>query len=89
MKKENQAIHGLTDGTGLFWSLRSLVKPSRDITLTPEKGVFVAEEMAVDSMVRSQQEHIPKRTPHQTYGIGGQLAQIYTQTLGREFAILA
>jgi hypothetical protein len=89
MKKENQSIHGLTDGTGLFWSLRSLIKPSRDITLNPEQGVFVAEADTAESMVRTQQEQSPKHVPHHTYRIGGQLAQIYTQTLGREFAILA
>lgn len=89
MKKENQSIHGLTDGSGLFWSLRSLVKPSRDITLNPEKGIFVAENAEVEPMVPTQQEEQTKRAQHQTYGIGGQLAQIYTQTLGREFAVLA
>lgn len=89
MKKKHPSIHGLSDGKGLFWSLRSLVKPSRDITLSPEKGVFVAAEAEVEPMVRSQHEQSAKRAPHQTYGIGGQLAQIYTQSLGREFAILA
>lgn len=89
MKNENKAIHGLSDGKGLFWSLRSLVSPSRDITLAPEEGVFVAETVDTEIQRNTSPKPAGSRKSHHTYGIGGQLAQIYTQTLGREFAALA
>lgn len=88
MKKNNQSIHGLSDGKGLFWSLRSLINPSRDITLNPNDGVFEEEHVEVQTPVRQYRKQAPVKSPHQTYSIGGQVAQIYTQTLGREFAIL-
>jgi len=89
MKNEDKSIHGLSDGKGLFWSLRSLVSPTRDITLTPEDGVFVAEQSETEIERTVPPKPVAKRPAHHTYKIGGQLAQIYTQTLGREFAVLA
>ena len=88
MKKNNQSIHGLSDGTGLFWSLRSFISPSRDITLNPKEGVFEEEQDESQTPVRQYRKRTPPKSAHQTYSIGGQVAQIYTQTLGRQFAIL-
>ena len=89
MKNKSQSIHGLSDGKGLFWSLRSLVSSTRDITLTPEDGVFSAEHSESEIEPLLSPKPSAKRSVHHTYKVGGQLAQIYTQTLGREFAILA
>ena len=89
MKNQDKSIHGLSDGKGFFWSLRSLVSPTRDITLTPEDGVFIAASSETELDPMPAPKPFSKRPAHQTYKIGGQLAQIYTQTLGREFAILA
>ena len=91
MTAENKSsIHGLSDGRSVFWALRSLLVPRRDIDLAPEDGVFEAQPVEAEAAkvepptVRSQRtvgDHA-----HHTYLVGGQMTPIYQQHSGRRFA---
>ena len=91
MTTENKSsIHGLSDGRGVFWALRSLLVPSRDVDLAPEDGVFEAQpveaEMAKVERPTVRSQPPAKNQAHHTYLVGGQMTPIYQQHSGRRFA---
>ncbi len=94
MKSDKQTlVHGLSDGRGVFWALRSLLVPSRDVDFVAEKGIFeptvhTVSEQSTPVTTRVSGTSKANKT-HQTYLNHGQVIPIYTQTLGTQFAVQA
>ena len=91
MNSDKQRLaHGLSDGRGMFWALRSLLVPGRNVDFVAEKGIFEpavqpSSEQSKPSPTRVLDTRKTDRT-HQTYLSRGQVIPIYTRTLGTQFA---
>ena len=87
------AIHGLSDGRGMFWALRSLLVPRRDVELTPEAGIYEPQPLTLDTPEETDLSTASvvsdSNATHQIYLNGGQMRAIYTQQNGRRFTVSA
>ena len=90
----DKAIHQLSSGTSILWGLRGVFTSGRDVTLTPDSGVFEAEA-AEDSIEKpiSKQGTSRRRKPqwitsNKTYQVGGQLEDVYVKHIGLRLAIV-
>jgi len=92
-----QSMHQLSGGNGILWTLRGMFTSGRDVTLTPESGVFQSEKPADPprQVVKKDTPNPVRRrraewiTPNQTYRIGGQLTEVYAKTIGVRLAVHA
>lgn len=87
MQKKN-VLKKLSGGSDLFWTLRSAFNSGRDIQCAPENGIFQPdhEELKLrDVEVGKKKAAQHAKNVHVRYGVGGQLMQIYRQTVGMEF----
>ena len=81
--------------TGLLWALRGLFTSGRNVTLTPEAGIFESEKTAPKVTEGLNESPPAKRlrtewiTTNQTYQIGGQLSHVYVKTSGLRLAVHA
>ena len=102
-ESSQQSMHQLSGSNGILWTLRGLFSSGRDVTLTPESGIFESEKSVQisDNVTKSpaSQVHEGKRpvkrrraewiTPNKTYRIGGQLTDVYVKTIGVRLAVQA
>ncbi len=90
----DKAIHQLSSGTSLLWGLRGVFTSGRDVTLTPESGVFEAQvvEESIEKPIAKQRVYGRRKpewiTSNKTYQIGGQLEDVYVKHIGLRLAIV-
>ncbi|MGB0648214.1 MAG: hypothetical protein ACPGQS_13605 [Bradymonadia bacterium] len=88
MKQKKNVLHKLSSGSDLFWTLRGVLSSGRDIQCAPEDGIFEPtheERKKTGEGSRKKEEVLTAKRVHMRYGVGGQLMQIYRQTVGVEF----
>jgi hypothetical protein len=91
----SKSIHQMRGETGILWALRGLFTSGRNVTLTPEAGIFESEETApkVPELLNEPPPVKRRRaewiTSNQTYQIGGQLSDVYVKTSGLRLAVHA
>ena len=87
MQNKN-VLHNISGGLDLFWTLRGALGSGRDIQCAPKNGIFqpTSEPRNYDDVEADRDAEVESgNRMHMRYGIGGQLMQIYRQTVGREF----
>ena len=89
-------MHQMSGSSGLLWTLRGMFSGGRDVTLSPEDGIFepAQDKMADVRKVETKAQPIRRRraewiTPNKTYRIGGDLTDVYRKTIGVRLAIQA
>ena len=98
-----KSMHQLSGSNGILWALRGMFSSGRDVTLTPESGIFESETTAPHAKnlhenntheVQKSTSPVKRRraewiTPNKTYRVGGQLTDVYVKTIGVRFAVHA
>ena len=88
--EKKQLVHGLSDGRGVFWALRSLLVPGRDIDFTAEQGIFEPEvkedDLKCHARDDAQLKRSERRVVYESYRDGGQVIPLYVKTRGTQFA---
>jgi hypothetical protein len=98
-----KSMHQLSGSNGILWALRGIFSSGRDVTLTPESGIFesekttpLAKHRTQNNAPQAQQTASPVKrrraewiTPNKTYRVGGQLTDVYVQTIGVRLAVHA